>query len=136
MQKKIILLLSLALAAIALARRAKRPWPAWFQQLQGWQKLFGVIAVILVIVIFLNPDLIALSLLGDTAFFDILVLALSIQMFTYAQCAWHWLRDGVVRSARWLGIPSPGARYLICVSAVTIMSVISFAQKIIHRISS
>ena len=136
MQNKTILLLSLALAAVAFARRAKRPAPAWFQQLQGWQKLFGVIAVILVILIFLNPDLLALSLLGDTAFFDFLVLALSIQMFTYAQWSWHWLRDGAVRSARWLGIPSPGTRYLMCVSAVTIMSVISLVQKVIHRISS
>jgi uncharacterized membrane protein YkgB len=135
-QNKIIILLSFALAAAALFRRSKRTQRPWFQHLQGWQKLCGVIAIVLALLILLNPEFLALGILGDTAFFDLLVLALSVQMLTSVRWAWQWLRTCVLRSAGWLGIPSPGLRYLMCASAIAFTSVISAVQKVIHKISS
>ena len=136
MQKKIVILLSCALAAGLFLRRSTRAGRPWLRQLQGWQKLCGVIALLLALLILLNPDFLLLGLLGDTTFFDILVLALSVQMFTYSQWAWRWLRHGVIRSWRWLGIPSFCFRYQIYLSAAAIESMISHAQKWMDQISS
>jgi hypothetical protein len=53
----------------SLSARPNRIKPAWSQQLKGWQKLFGLVGVILAVLIIINPELLALGLLGDTAFF-------------------------------------------------------------------
>jgi len=134
--KKIAILLSLALAAGLLFRRSSRAGRSWLPPLHGWQKWCGVIALLFALLILLNPEFLALDILGDTTFFDLLVLALSVQMLTYAHWAWYWLRKSIVRSVRWIGIPSFGLRYLIFVSTPAIGSAISSVQKTIHRISS
>lgn len=136
MHKKIAILLSLGLAAGLLLGRSSRAGRSWLPHLQGWQKLCGVIALLLALLILLNPDFLLLGMLGDTTFIDLLVLALSVQMFTYAQWAWRWLRHTIVQSVRWVGIPSFGLRYLVYVSSPFIGSAISSVQKTIHRISS
>ena len=134
MRKAIILiLLSLILTTLALIRfqRTKR---AWFRNLKGWQKLLGLVAVLMTIIVILNPELLVLGLVGDSVFFDMLVLALSVQMLSSIRCSWHILSKGFVRSLRWLGIPSPGFRYLMCVSMTAIITMTSAAQKLVHRI--
>jgi hypothetical protein len=135
MQKGTIILLSLALAATAFAR-SQRSKPAWFRHLKGWQKLLGVVALVTALIILLNPEFLALGLLGDSAFFDMLALALSVQMLVSVQWAWQHLSGGFVRTVRWCGIPSPGFRYLMVISAVYITTAISAFQKLAHRISS
>jgi hypothetical protein len=62
-----------------------------FEHLQGWHKLFGLAAFLVAIVIMLNPELLALGLVGDAAFFDLLVLALSVQIRGIMVGVWHWL---------------------------------------------
>ena len=134
MRTTIIILVGLAIVAVAFVRDKKRTRPAWFQQLKGWQKLFGLIAVLLAVLILINPDFLALGLLGDTTFFDVLVLALSLQMLMFVRWLWRYLRTGFVRSMRRVGIPSPGFRYLLAVSAVAVGSTISTIHKVVHRI--
>ena len=135
MRKATVILLILALAVAAPAR-LKRSKPAWFRNLKGWHKILGLVAVLLAVGVILNPDLLALGLLGDSAFFDMLILALSVQMLVAVQWAWHNLRAGCVKSIRWFGIPSPGFRYLMCVSTLAIVSATAAVQKVVHRISS
>ncbi len=103
-----ILLVGLALIAFVLSRRRS-------QHLQGAQKLFGVIAVISTVLILLQPELLALGLLGDTTFFDMLVLALTLQMHTYAVQMTRMVVSVLSRTARWLGLPSPGFSYMLAV---------------------
>jgi|GEM_PF-2732569 len=109
MRKPIVILLSFALGAIAFAR-LRRNKPALFQNLKGWQKLLGLIAIVLALIILLNPEFLALGLLGDSAMLDMLALALSVQMLTSVQWAWHHISQGFLRTMRWLGIPNPGLR--------------------------
>ena len=55
----------------------------------GWQKLVSFVAIILALLIVLNPEFLALGLFGDAAFFDLLVLALSLQLQMVATRLWH-----------------------------------------------
>jgi hypothetical protein len=90
----------------------------------------------LVVLILINPDLLALGLLGDATFFDMLVLILSLQMLFYVQETWRICSKVIVKGLRLFGIPSLGMRSLLSVSAVAIGSVISSIQKLMHRILS
>lgn len=66
--------------------------------------MFGVIAVILAVLMLMNPDFLALGFLADTTFFDVLVLALSLQMLVSFQWACRTLGVAVVRSLRWAAV--------------------------------
>lgn len=133
MHNTTVILLGFAIIACAFARHSKRPQPAWFKQLRGWQKLLGLIAIILALLILLNPDLLVLGFLGDTTFIDLFVLALSLQMLSYVQWAWRGLSSATARTFRWVGIPSPGLRFLMAVLVIVVASATSSIQKIVHR---
>ncbi len=91
MVQTIPILLGLVIFAYAITR-PNRIKPAWSQHLKGWQKIFGMVAVLLALLMIMNPELLALGLLGDTAFFDLLVLFLSLQLQTVAARAWNCVR--------------------------------------------
>lgn len=105
------------------------------QRLSGTQKLFGIVAFLLALVILLNPEFLALGLLGDTALFDMLVLALGLQMHTHVLLAVRWLVTTLKKSARWAGIPSPGLCYTIAVVTAVAGDVVSHVQKTLQRMS-
>ena len=136
MRKPITILLWLALLVYAGVRLRNKGKPSWFQQLQGWQKVFGVLAVLLTLLIVLNPEFLALGLLGDTAFFEMLVLVLALQLHLYATRAVYGLRSVLARSLRWLGVPSPGFSYSLAVLWFTAASAISMIHKAWHRLVS
>ena len=122
--------------AYAFSRAPERMKPAWARHLHGWQKVFGIVALLMALLIILNPEFLALGLLGDISFFDVLVLVLSLQLQSFVVRAWHFIGDRLARTRRWLGIPSPGLRYELGVWAVMIGSAASAVQKIIHRLDS
>jgi len=109
--------------AYAGSRSPDKTRPSRFQHLKGWQKIIGFLAILLTLLIILNPDTLALGLFGDSAFFDIMVLALSAQISVFSTSAFHKCVDVLSKVVRWLGIPSPGLRcllaYLTPVFAVT-----------------
>lgn len=107
--------------AIIVFRFAWRQW----QRLQGWQRLFGVIAVVATFLIVLQPEFLALGLFGDTAFFDMLALALSLQMHWYGSQSIRAVVIVLSKTLRWWGIPSPGLSFLLAVGTVGIASAIS-----------
>src|SRR4030095_16895493 len=124
-----MLVLVLAVLVCASTRRSGRTKSTWFQQLKGWQKLFGGVAVVLTTLILLNPELLALGLLGDEALFDMLVLALSLQLHMFVVRAWRSLAARFRCSLRWLGTPSPGLLYLLAAASLATTSVVSIIQK-------
>ena len=134
MQNLTIILLGLVVFAYASTRSQDKTKPSRFQHLKGWQKIFGVLAVILTLLIILNPELLALGLLGDTAFFDMLVLALSLQMHMFVARAFRRCVAVLSRGVRWLGIPSPGLCYLLAVVTPLIAGAVAMFQKAVHRI--
>ena len=136
MHATLIVLFGLAIIAHAFTPMPKRVKPAWSLHLKGWQKLFGVIAVVMALLIVLNPEFLALGILGDTAFFDMLVLALSLQMHQFVIRAWRWCVGVLAKGLRWAGIPSPGLCYVVAVSTVAIGSAVSVVQRAVHRIFS
>jgi hypothetical protein len=129
MQKIIIILLGLAMLAYASTRSPDKSKLSRFAHLTGWQKIFGVLAVILTLLIVLNPEFLALGLIGDAAFFDLLVLTLSLQLHMAATRAFHSCVELSSRAVRSLGIPSPGLRYLLALLAPIITGVVTAFQK-------
>lgn len=74
--------IGLVMALVIASRREtglNKDRPAWAEHLQGWRGIFVLAAFLAALVIIMNPELLALGLLGDAAFFDALVLALSFQ---------------------------------------------------------
>jgi hypothetical protein len=136
MQTAFIILLGLALVACAFNRTPRRTNRFCAQHLRGWQKLFGLLAVVLTLLIIINPEFLALGLLGDAAFFDMLVLVTSLQMYIFASRAWHSSLSAIAKAARWLGIPSPGLIYLVGVVTPFMASTFSTVQKAVQRIFS
>jgi hypothetical protein len=110
--------------------------PAGSQPLKWWQKLAGGVAVILAVLIVINPEFLALGLLGDAAFFDALVLLFSLQLHAVGTRVWQYIGAMFSRTIRWMRIPSPGMLYLLATSAVALETVVSTFQKVVHRISS
>ena len=136
MKQITFVLLSLAMLAFASKRAARQGRLKWFRQLNGSQKIFGVVAFVLVLLILLNPEFLALGFLGDTALFDMLVLAISLQLHTYVARVGRGFVTALTRGMRWAGIPSFGLRYEWAVWTALIGSTISLIQKAVHRILS
>src|SRR5580765_562841 len=91
--KTMMLFVMLGVAVVmALRKKNNSRAAALFSQFQGSQKLFAAIAVLAAIVILLNPEFLALGLLGDTAFYDVLVLLLGLQLRTVGAQAWDCIR--------------------------------------------
>ena len=129
MRQTIIILACLAFITYAIIRRSGQR----FAHFTGWQKLFGLIAVLLAVLILLNPDFLALGLLGDTTFFDLLVMGLSLQMLAFIQPAWRYVVLGftpIQRFVNWRIYAT--STVLLFVFA----DIISTVQKVVHRISS
>jgi uncharacterized membrane protein YkgB len=136
MQNVTIILIGLVILAYASTRSPNKTKLSRFQHLKGWQKLFGVLAVVMALLILLNPEFLALGLIGDTALFDMLVLALSLQSRTVALRAFHGCVDMLSRGMRWLVIPSPGLRYLLAFATPLIVGTVAMFQRAVHRILS
>jgi len=75
-----VIVACLALITVGVVRVLNRVRPAGSPRLKPWQKVAIVLAVIGALLIAMNPELWALGLMGDTAFFDFLVLLLSLQL--------------------------------------------------------
>jgi hypothetical protein len=133
---KLSILLGSAILAYAFTRVLDKIQPAGSQPLKWWQKLAGGVAVILAVLIVINPEFLALGLLGDAAFFDALVLLFSLQLQMVGARVWHGVGAMFSRTMRWVMTPSPGMYYLLTVSALALGSVVSTVQKVVYRISS
>jgi hypothetical protein len=102
-------------------------------RLTSWQMLIGLVAVIMGTVIVMTPEFYALGILGDSAFFDILVLAISFQLRGIALGVWRYFNLGftpIKRFVSWRIYATSTALIFIFADMV------STVQKVVHRISS
>ena len=138
MQTTTIILFGLAILACVIFRAPEEFKSAWFHRLNGWQTLLGAVAFILALLIIITPEFLVLGLLGDSAFFDVLVFLPSLQLQTFAVRAWRCVRAVYSRTTGWVRIPSPRMSFMLVVLpfSLYIESVVSAIQKVVHRISS
>ncbi len=100
MQLTTVILIGCVIAVACAAKSGRNGnKPAWSEHLDGWHKVFGLAAFLLTFLIMLNPEFLALGLLGDAAFFDMLVLALSLQLRSIVFQTWHCFRAAVTKAS-------------------------------------
>jgi uncharacterized membrane protein YkgB len=132
MQMTHLIIFGLAFFAYALTRAPEKYRPTWSHRLNSLQVLIGIVAIIMVILIVMNPEFYALGVLGDSAFFDLLVLAISCQLQVLGSRTWcHFIAgfSQIMRFVRWrLSVICP-------VLLLTFAYTLSAIQKVIHRIS-
>lgn len=84
-------------------------------------------------VIVMTPEFYALGILGDSAFFDLLVFAISFQLRGIGSLVWRYVVLGFSPILRFTAF-----RIYATSAAVLFIfaEVVSTAQKVVHRISS
>ena len=97
----------------------------WSTRLNCWHALIGVIAVVLAFLILLNPEFLALGLLGDTAFFDLLVLLIGLQIRSVGAQVWDCIRT--VGAQVWYHITRAFSEIIYCPSLIYLAVLSIFA---------
>ena len=90
-------------------------------------------AVIIATVIVMTPEFYALGILGDSAFFDLLVLAISFQLRGIGSWVWRYVVLGFTPIQRFVNWRIYATSTVLCFIFADIVSAI---QKVVHRISS
>ena len=133
MQMTPTIILGLALFACALNGVPDKYKPTWTRRLNSLRTLIGLVAVIAAILIVMNPEFYALGVLGDSAFFDLLVLAISLQLQMYGVRIWGYVAAGISKTMRF-------ARWRLCVTCSVLIftfdDMVSVIEKVVHRMSS
>ncbi len=123
----------LALLVFALAFLPDKYRPTWIHRFNSWQVLIGLLAVIIATLIVMTPEFYALGLLGDSTFFDLLVLAISFQLRGIGALVWRYIDLGFSQIRRFV-------RFRIFVTRTVMLFILAdfveTVQKIVHRISS
>jgi hypothetical protein len=133
MQVSPTIIFGLALFVFVLAFLPDKYRPTWIHRLTSWQVLIGLVAVIMATVIVMTPEFYALGILGDSAFFDLLVFAISFQLRGIGSLVWRYVVLGFSPILRFTAF-----RIYATSAAVLFIfaEVVSTAQKVVHRISS
>jgi hypothetical protein len=123
----------LALFVFTLAFLPDKYRPTWIHRLTSWQVLIGFVAVIIATVIVMTPEFYALGILGDSAFFDMLVLAISLQFSVIGHRILRYVVLGFTPIKRFVSF-----RIYATSAALLFMfaEIVSTAQKVAHRLSS
>ena len=133
--KTLMVLFALAVFGYAMNRRPAQGTPRRFQHLQGWQKLLGLIALLAAFLMLLNPEFLALGLVGDAAFFDVLVLLLSVQLHALCGRAWDYARRVFSTVARFLMLRLAFSAAAIAVAVAPIGNAMSAIRKALQNTS-
>ncbi len=131
------IIFGLTLFVFALSFLPDKCRPTWIHRLTSWQMLIGLVAVIVAVIvatlIVMTPEFYALGILGDSAFFDFLVLAISFQLRGIGFLVWRYVVLGLSPIKRFavIRIYATGTVLLF-----TFAGMVSTVQKIAHRLSS
>jgi hypothetical protein len=136
MQLTPLLVLGLAILAYAFTRAPGGIKPTGSQPLEGWQKLLSLVAVIMAVLIIINPEFLALGLVGDATFFDVLVLLLSLQLQMVGTRAWRWLRSVTSTTMRVMILRNSMSFSYMVLALAVVGNAVSAIQKAVHRLSS
>jgi hypothetical protein len=132
MQTSPTIIFGLALFAFALTVLPDKYRPTWIHRLNSWQVLIGLVAVIAATLIVMTPEFYALGILGDSTFFDLLVLAISLQLQMIGSRIWYYVVLGftpIKQFVSWRIYATSAA--LLFIFADIVFTV----QKVVHRIS-
>jgi len=123
----------LYLFVFALAFLPDQYRPAWIHRLDSWQVVIGLLAVMIATLIVMTPEFYALGLLGDSTFFDFLVLAISFQLRGLAAGVWRRAVSGFARIRKLMSwsLHASSTALLFILAAM-----IATVQKVVQRISS
>ena len=123
----------LCLFVFALAFLPDQYRPAWIHRLDSWQVVIGLLAVMIATLIVMTPEFYALGLLGDSTFFDFLVLAISFQLRGLAAGGWRRAVSGFARIRKLMSwsLHASSTALLFILAAM-----IATVQKVVQRISS
>src|ERR1039458_7690401 len=102
MQISPTIMFGLALFVFALTFLPDKYRPTWIHRLNSWQALIGLVAVIAATLIVMTPEFYALGILGDSAFFDLLVLAISLQLHMIGSRIWRYVVMGFTPIMRFM----------------------------------
>ena len=103
--------------------------------LASWEKMTGLLAVVLALLVVLTPEFAALGLIGDSAFFDLLVLLMSLQIQSIATVIRSVLINSLRRVMVWFF--APRVSYLFWLSAYgAVLAAVGHVQRLVHRIWS
>jgi hypothetical protein len=98
MQTNFLILVGLIMVVVLTGKsQANKNRPQWAEHLRGWQVIFAVAAFVAALLVMLNPELLALGLLGDSAFFDLLILAFGLQFRNVVFLAWGSVHHVLMR---------------------------------------
>jgi hypothetical protein len=133
MQMTPAIIFGLVLFVFALACVPDKYRPAWTRRLGSWQTLIGLVAFIAAILIIMNPEFYALGILGDSAFFDLLVLAITCQLCVISSRVWSRVVAGLYMVSRFMRLQM----YVTSSMLLFVLSdVAATVQKAVHRMSS
>src|ERR1039457_6101827 len=102
MQVSPTIIFGLALFVLVLAFLPEKYRPTWIHRLTSWQVIIGLVAFVVATVIVMTPEFYALGILGDSAFFDLLVLAISFQLRGIGSWVWRYVTFGFTPIKRFL----------------------------------
>jgi hypothetical protein len=112
-------LLFLVILAHAVARLTDRIGPTPWRRLPVGQKIVAVAAILIALFILSNPEYLAFGLLGDSAFVDLLVLLLGIQLQFLGAQGRAWLAESLSRLIHWMITPRPS--YLLVLATFMLL---------------
>jgi len=127
------IIFGLTLFVFALIFLPDKYRPAWIHRLTSWQVLIGLVAVIMATLIVMTPEFYALGILGDSAFFDLLVLAISFQLQGIGLWIWRHVASGFTPIRRFVNWRIYAASAVLLFAFTGMISTI---QKVVQRISS
>src|SRR5262249_33470593 len=131
MQMPLVIAFVIVIVAWASGQRPNRPKNV--ERFNWFKKLTTVAAMFMALLIVINPEFYVLGLLGDGAFFDLLVLALSLQLQNILITARHCIYDDVTGLIRWLMMPRPTFQMLLLIFA-PVGTIIFEIQRTVRRI--
>jgi hypothetical protein len=117
-------LLILAVFICGLTRLPDKYRPPWIKRPASWPSLLSLAPVIAALLIVMNPEFYPLGILGDLAFFDILVLGISLQIQITSAGIGSYVAAGlseIMRLARWRLSVTCSALLLTCDEAASVI---------------
>ena len=122
----------LMLLVFALALLPDRYKPTWIYRLNWWQVLIGLVATVAAFVIIMNPEFYALGIIADSTFFDLLAMAIGIQLQMILSRIGSYAAAGGARVVRFIN-------WRLCVTGMMLALVfddaVSVVQRVVQRIS-
>ena len=134
------MIFGIALFACALVWMPDKYRPKWLARPSGGQLLLGLLAMTIATVIVMTPEFYALGILGDSMFFDLLVLFIGFQLQSVFARAGHIVLRGFAPVRRFVALrvfTSFQAGAAVCSAVIlALVDLGSLTQKVMHRLLS